>query len=50
VETYQDLVRRYFKGILKPPFNDAARAEAGFTTAYYAPLAQDTRIARPNPI
>jgi uncharacterized ferritin-like protein (DUF455 family) len=50
VQTYQDLVRRYFKGILKPPFNDAARAEAGFKTAYYAPLAQDTRIARPNPL
>jgi uncharacterized ferritin-like protein (DUF455 family) len=47
-ETYQDLVRRYFKGIIKAPFNDAARAEAGFSTAYYAPLAQDKPFARPN--
>jgi uncharacterized ferritin-like protein (DUF455 family) len=39
VETYRDLVRRYFKGLLKPPFNRDARDKAGFGTAYYAPLA-----------
>jgi uncharacterized ferritin-like protein (DUF455 family) len=38
-ETYQDRVRRYFKGNLKPPFNDAARAQAGLPAAFYAPLA-----------
>ncbi len=38
-ETYHALVRRYFKGALKPPFNDAARAAAGFASTFYAPLA-----------
>jgi uncharacterized ferritin-like protein (DUF455 family) len=36
VATWRDLVRRHFKGALKPPFNDEARAAAGFTTKYYA--------------
>lgn len=40
VATYHDQVRRYFRGSLKPPFNDAARAEAGFGAAFYAPLAE----------
>jgi uncharacterized ferritin-like protein (DUF455 family) len=39
VETYQDLVRRHFKGVLKPPFNEDARGAAGFRAAFYAPLA-----------
>ena len=39
VGTYQELVRRHFKGVLKPPFNDAARGAAGFHAAFYAPLA-----------
>jgi uncharacterized ferritin-like protein (DUF455 family) len=33
---WRDLVRRHFRGRLKPPFNDAARAEAGLLAAYYA--------------
>jgi uncharacterized ferritin-like protein (DUF455 family) len=37
--TYQTLVRRYFKGTLKAPFNDSGRAAAGFASAFYAPLA-----------
>jgi len=41
--TYQDRVRRYFKGNLKPPFNDAARAQAGLPAAFYAPLACHSR-------
>jgi uncharacterized ferritin-like protein (DUF455 family) len=41
VPTYHALVRRYFKGMIKPPFNDASRARAGFAAAYYAPLADD---------
>ena len=36
VETWRGLVRRHFKGALKPPFNDEARAAAGFSTKYYA--------------
>jgi uncharacterized ferritin-like protein (DUF455 family) len=39
VDTYQDRVRRYFKGTLKPPFNEAARSQAGMPAAFYAPLA-----------
>jgi uncharacterized ferritin-like protein (DUF455 family) len=35
--TYQDRVRRYFTGALKPPFNHAARAAAGMPIAFYAP-------------
>ncbi len=37
--TWQDLVRRHFKGALKPPFNTEARDRAGFPAEYYAPLA-----------
>ena len=36
--TWRWLVKRYFYGAVKPPFNDAARAEAGFGAAYYAEL------------
>ena len=35
VETWRDLVKRHFRGTLKPPFNDEARRRAGFSTAYY---------------
>ncbi|MEQ8354177.1 MAG: ferritin-like domain-containing protein [Kiloniellaceae bacterium] len=37
--TWQRLVRQYFRGQLKPPFNDAARCEAGFPADFYATLA-----------
>lgn len=40
-ETWQSLVRRHFKGQLKPPFNDAARDLAGFPAQYYGALAAD---------
>jgi len=36
---FQDLVRRHFRGRLKPPFNVEARAAAGLETAFYGPLA-----------
>ena len=39
VPTYHELVRRHFRGALKPPFNTEARGRAGFSAAYYAPLA-----------
>lgn len=39
VATWQSLVRRHFRGSLKPPFNDDARAAAGFHAAFYRPLA-----------
>ena len=35
---FHSLVRRHFHGLLKPPFNDAARAKAGFGTEWYEPL------------
>jgi len=38
VETWRMLVRRHFKGTLKPPFNEAARARAGLSPALYAGL------------
>jgi uncharacterized ferritin-like protein (DUF455 family) len=37
-ETFHGLVRRHFKGALKPPFNREARAAAGFSARYYEPL------------
>jgi len=36
---WQDLVRQRFKGGLKPPFNAAARSEAGLPSDYYEGLA-----------
>ena len=38
-EVFHDRVQRCFKGDLKPPFNHAARAAAGFPPHYYEPLA-----------
>jgi uncharacterized ferritin-like protein (DUF455 family) len=37
---FRDLVRRHFRGPLKPPFNDAARRAAGLSPAFYAALAE----------
>ncbi len=36
---FRERVRRCFSGDLKPPFNHAARAAAGFPARYYQPLA-----------
>jgi uncharacterized ferritin-like protein (DUF455 family) len=33
---WRDLVARHFKGEIRAPFNDAARAAAGFPAAFYA--------------
>lgn len=33
---WQALLKRYFRGVLKPPFNDTARAAAGMPAAYYS--------------
>jgi len=38
-EVFHDLVRRYFHGALKPPFNEEKRAEAGLPPDFYWPLA-----------
>lgn len=45
-ETFHALVRRHFRGGLKPPFNSAARAAAGLTPDYYEPLAAPTGTKR----
>lgn len=39
VHHYQMLVKRHFRGGLKPPFNDSARHQAGLTRDYYNLLA-----------
>lgn len=36
---WRALVKRHFRGPLKPPFNDSARMNAGLTREYYAELA-----------
>lgn len=38
-EVFHALVRRYFHGALKPPFNEAKRADAGLPPDFYWPLA-----------
>lgn len=38
-ETFQSLVREYYRGRLKPPFNTESRDKAGFAAAWYEPLA-----------
>ncbi len=37
---FHDLVRRYFHGGLKPPFNEEKRAEAGIPPDFYWPLVE----------
>ena len=37
-ERFHDLVRECFRGDVKPPFNDRARAEAGLTPTFYRSL------------
>ena len=44
--SFREAVRRCFKGELKPPFNRAARAAAGFPARYYEPLAACPRAQR----
>ena len=36
---FHDIVRRNFRGPIKPPFNDPARSEAGLAPGFYKPLA-----------
>jgi uncharacterized ferritin-like protein (DUF455 family) len=38
-QVFRERVSRCFKGDLKPPFNQPARAAAGFPASYYEPLA-----------
>ncbi|MFN7224531.1 MAG: ferritin-like domain-containing protein [Paracoccaceae bacterium] len=40
-EVFHALVRQYFHGKLKPPFNDEKRADAGLPLDFYWPLADE---------
>ncbi|WHZ37109.1 ferritin-like domain-containing protein [Sagittula sp. MA-2] len=40
-DAFHTLVRTYFHGALKPPFNDEKRAEAGLPPDFYWPLAEN---------
>ena len=40
---FQHLVQNYFSGVLKPPFNIAARQKAGLYSDFYAPLTSTSR-------
>jgi uncharacterized ferritin-like protein (DUF455 family) len=39
-QAWGELVRKHFRGVLKPPFNDEARIAAGLVPAEYAALAE----------
>ena len=43
---FHDLVRRYFHGTLKPPFNEEKRAEAGMPPDFYWPLTEPANEAK----
>jgi uncharacterized ferritin-like protein (DUF455 family) len=40
-DVFHALVRKYFHGALKPPFNEEKRADAGLPPDFYWPLAED---------
>ena len=46
---FHDRVGRYFKGVLKPPFNREARDQTGLPAAYYERLAGSQDSPHPNP-
>lgn len=41
-DEFHRLVRHYFHGVLKPPFNEEKRAEAGLPPDFYWPLSEET--------
>lgn len=47
--SWRDYVRRYFRGLVKPPFNDSARESAGLTRDYYLPLADTGGVDHQTP-
>ncbi|KAJ7116099.1 hypothetical protein O6H91_Y568100 [Diphasiastrum complanatum] len=44
VPAFHAIVKKHFRGPLKPPFNEAARAKAGFGPEWYLPLS--TRFSK----
>ena len=47
-DVFHDLVRKYFKGGLKPPFNEEKRADAGLPPDFYWPLADQMGVKLPS--
>lgn len=45
IPAWQELVRKYFRGQIKRPFNTLSRLKAGMEPAMYEPLADDPRTA-----
>ncbi len=45
-EVFHALVRKYFHGALKPPFNEEKRAEAGLPPDFYWPLADEIPVKK----
>ncbi len=43
-DVFHQLVRKYFKGALKPPFNEEKRADAGIPPDFYWPLADQMGV------
>ncbi|WP_282169418.1 ferritin-like domain-containing protein [Ruegeria atlantica] len=46
-DVFHQLVRQYFHGVLKPPFNEEKRAEAGLPPDFYWPLTEDLPLPGP---
>ena len=46
-DAFHHLVRKYFHGALKPPFNEEKRADAGLPPDFYWPLADGTKVEIP---
>lgn len=44
VSHWQQLVRTHFRGVLKPPFNDSARGQAGLSREFYGGVAVETDV------
>jgi len=45
-QAFRQLVRRHFRGAIRPPFNRAGRGAAGFEPCWYEPLATAEKRAR----
>jgi uncharacterized ferritin-like protein (DUF455 family) len=43
-DVFHELVRKYFRGGLKPPFNEEKRADAGLPPDFYWPLADQMGV------
>ncbi|MER5173569.1 ferritin-like domain-containing protein [Thioclava sp. GXIMD2076] len=48
-DEFHRLVRHYFHGALKPPFNEEKRADAGLPPDFYWPLAEEAGFTRDLP-